>query len=115
MFVKLQLEAMLGEDRLLYVPVSTHTGAVPPSMLVNHVMRELNIIIRPEDIYSRCMDCNKRGFVRFPMPVVRVLFYMNVGIHSLIWAHFCICFDFRLSVWARNGSTSPKRFHYYPL
>jgi hypothetical protein len=49
-------------------------------MLVNHIMRELNIIIRPEDIYSRCMDCNKRRFVRFPMPVVRVLFYMNVGI-----------------------------------
>jgi hypothetical protein len=44
------LESILGANRCFHVPVATHTGAIPPSLLVNHIMRELNIAIRPEDM-----------------------------------------------------------------
>lgn len=58
--------------------MSTHTGAVPPSQLVNHVIRELKIAIRPGDISSRCVECNQRAFIPMPMRIVQLIFYMNV-------------------------------------
>ena len=75
-----QLETLLNPERVFFVPISTTRGATKPSQLVNHIMHELRILIRPEDLWSRCVECNKRAFVPVPMQIIQLLFYMNVGL-----------------------------------
>ncbi|CAK5074843.1 unnamed protein product [Meloidogyne enterolobii] len=72
-----QLETLLNPERVFFVPISTTRGATKPSQLVNHIMHELRILIRPEDLWSRCVECNKRAFVPVPMQIIQLLFYMN--------------------------------------
>lgn len=80
-----QLETLLNPEKVLFVPASTHKGATKPSQLVNHIMHELRILIRPEDLWSRCVECNKRAFVPVPVQIIQLLFYMNAVRLGATW------------------------------
>lgn len=84
-----QLHLQLPEHRVLNVPAATD-GSTPHSLLVTHVLNQLNIILRPGDMCSRCVECNKRAFVRLPKRIVQCLFYMKVVRHSADWLEITV-------------------------
>lgn len=48
-------------------------------------MRELKILIRPGDLYVRCVTCNKRQFCRLPRFMMKAIFYLNAIRHKFDW------------------------------
>jgi len=78
-----QIASMIPE-RSLNLPVCT-AFAQPMSDLVKFVMTKLNIVIRPEDMFSRCEDCNTVTLINVPRRLVEVLFHLYLMRHDVSW------------------------------
>ncbi|KAL3104218.1 hypothetical protein niasHS_002245 [Heterodera schachtii] len=79
-----QLALQMPDNEVVNVPIATD-GTTPPSLLVSNLLDELGIILRPSDMWSRCVECNKRSFVRIPKRIVQTLCFMTAVRHSAEW------------------------------
>lgn len=48
-------------------------------------MREFKIILKLEELYVRCVKCNKRHFIRLPRKIIKTIFYLNALRHDCDW------------------------------
>lgn len=48
-------------------------------------MRKFRIILKLEELYVRCVKCNKRQFIRLPRRIIKTIFYLNVLSHDCDW------------------------------
>ncbi|KAI1716488.1 3'-5' exonuclease domain-containing protein [Ditylenchus destructor] len=78
-FKQLQLRI---PDQVKYVPVNTKDVKLN-STLVGYLMRELKVVVRREDMWSRCVKCNNTSFSLLPTPVAKAIFYANAVRHNL--------------------------------
>ncbi|KAI1724277.1 3'-5' exonuclease domain-containing protein [Ditylenchus destructor] len=78
-FKQLQLRI---PDQAKYVPVNTKDVQLN-STLVGYLMRELNVVVCREDMWSRCVKCNNSSFSLLPTPVAKAIFYANAIRHNL--------------------------------
>uniref|UniRef100_A0A914GZ18 3'-5' exonuclease domain-containing protein n=1 Tax=Globodera rostochiensis TaxID=31243 RepID=A0A914GZ18_GLORO len=83
-YTQLQLQLHGSSHEVVCVPMATD-GTTPPSLIVKYLLHELRILLRPEDMWSRCVECNKRAFVRLPKRVAQTLCYMNAVRHGADW------------------------------
>uniref|UniRef100_A0A183BYW2 Mut7-C domain-containing protein n=1 Tax=Globodera pallida TaxID=36090 RepID=A0A183BYW2_GLOPA len=83
-YKQLQLQLHGSRHEVVCVPMATD-GTTPPSLMVKYLLHELRILLRLEDMRSRCVECNKRAFVRLPKRVVQTLCYMNAVRHGADW------------------------------
>uniref|UniRef100_A0A914GUH8 3'-5' exonuclease domain-containing protein n=1 Tax=Globodera rostochiensis TaxID=31243 RepID=A0A914GUH8_GLORO len=83
-YKQLDLQLRGGSHEVVCVPLATD-GTTPPSLMIKYLLNELRILLRPEDMWSRCVECNKRAFVRLPKRVAQTLCYMNAVRHGADW------------------------------
>lgn len=63
-------------EQVIGVPINTNDAHMN-SQLVGFIMRELKILIRAENIRSRCVNCNQRAFERIHPLIVKAVYYLN--------------------------------------
>uniref|UniRef100_A0A915EKV2 3'-5' exonuclease domain-containing protein n=1 Tax=Ditylenchus dipsaci TaxID=166011 RepID=A0A915EKV2_9BILA len=79
-----EIRRCLPPHQVLCVPINTQDSR-SNSRQFAHLMRQLKIVINEENMYSRCVRCNKKSFCRVPKLVAKALFYTKVLFLGIDW------------------------------
>ncbi|KAL3994879.1 3'-5' exonuclease family protein [Acanthocheilonema viteae] len=67
--------SLRGTQRILSVPTAQNMSIIQQ---IEFVLRQFNMHLSKDDIFSRCMKCNSNSFVIAPSPVLEAMYQANV-------------------------------------
>ncbi|VDK67117.1 unnamed protein product [Litomosoides sigmodontis] len=67
--------SLRGTERILSVPTTQNMSTIQQ---IEFVLRQFNIHLSKDDIFSRCMKCNSNSFVIAPSPVLEAMYRANI-------------------------------------
>uniref|UniRef100_A0A0R3RS08 3'-5' exonuclease domain-containing protein n=1 Tax=Elaeophora elaphi TaxID=1147741 RepID=A0A0R3RS08_9BILA len=67
--------SLRGTQRILSVPTTQNMNIVQQ---IEFILRQFNMHLSKDDIFSRCMKCNSTAFVIAPSPVLEAMYQANV-------------------------------------
>ncbi|VDN83461.1 unnamed protein product [Brugia pahangi] len=64
-----------GTHRVLSIPTAQNVSIIKQ---IEFILRQFNMYLSKDDIFSRCMKCNSNSFVVAPSPVLEAMYQANV-------------------------------------
>uniref|UniRef100_A0AAF5RXC1 3'-5' exonuclease domain-containing protein n=1 Tax=Wuchereria bancrofti TaxID=6293 RepID=A0AAF5RXC1_WUCBA len=64
-----------GTHRVLSIPTAQNISIIQQ---IEFILRQFNIYLSNDDIFSRCMKCNSNSFVVAPSPVLEAMYQANI-------------------------------------
>ncbi|VDP15698.1 unnamed protein product [Onchocerca flexuosa] len=68
--------SLRGTQRILSVSTTQNLSIIQQ---IEFVLRQFNMHLSKDDIFSRCMKCNSNSFVIAPSPVLETMYQANIG------------------------------------